>query len=173
MSSPATDERFARNLKTLRTAKGITQEELAKEMARRGFRWHQATVYKVESGERQVPIGEAVALTEILGLSLDRILGADSSDAAHRAHLDAAHWALIDARDDLVNAVYRYGQARQAFAAALDELGRGSIPIRDFADMRHDAQLGAIRDWPELKARDDKSVRRNPPHEQSVFDAET
>lgn len=37
--------------------------------------WRQTTVGKVETGERQVQLAEAVALAEILGVSLTDLIG--------------------------------------------------------------------------------------------------
>jgi len=43
-------------------------------MSARGFKWHQATVYKIENGSRQVHIGEAAAVAAVLGVPLDRMV---------------------------------------------------------------------------------------------------
>lgn len=37
--------------------------------------WHQTTVAKVESGERDVKLAEAVALAEIIGVPLSDLIG--------------------------------------------------------------------------------------------------
>lgn len=37
--------------------------------------WHQTTVAKVESGEREVKLTEAVALAEIIGVPLSELIG--------------------------------------------------------------------------------------------------
>lgn len=72
---PSTPEdRFAANLRTLREHRGLSQEALAAAMAGRGYRWHQATVYKVESGERRIQLGEATAVAAVLGVPLDKMI---------------------------------------------------------------------------------------------------
>jgi len=43
-------------------------------MQARGHRFHQATIYKVESGTRRVSVGEAAALAEVLDVPLTSML---------------------------------------------------------------------------------------------------
>ena len=45
-------------LKELRQRSNRSQGDIAREMAERGWPWHQATVYKVESGSRPLRLGE-------------------------------------------------------------------------------------------------------------------
>lgn len=66
-----TEERFAANLRAVREASGMSQGRLADEMADRGWPWRQQTVTRVETGRRMVRLGEAKAVAEILGTSLD------------------------------------------------------------------------------------------------------
>lgn len=56
-----------------RTARQRThsQEQVAEEMQKRGFDFHQATVYKIETGKRKVTIGEALALAEIVRVPIE------------------------------------------------------------------------------------------------------
>lgn len=68
-----TEERFAANLRMTREAIGVSQSTLAEEMAARGWPWRQQTVTRVETGQRMVRLGEAKAVAEILGTSLDKL----------------------------------------------------------------------------------------------------
>lgn len=54
--------------------RALTQEAVARQMQARDFDFHQATVYKVESGRRSVSVGEAFALAEIFGDELSSIV---------------------------------------------------------------------------------------------------
>lgn len=72
------DEAFAVNLRQAREDAGLSQEAVAQEMRERGFRFHQTTVNKIETGERKVPVGEATELAAVLGIPLDTML--QSSD---------------------------------------------------------------------------------------------
>lgn len=67
------EEWFAQNVKNARASQGITQGALAAKMAEKGFAWHQATVYKIENGTRQVQLGEAKAVAEILAVPLEQL----------------------------------------------------------------------------------------------------
>ena len=61
------DRNIAANLRAYREARSISQEELAQRMADRGFGFSQATVWKIESGQRPVRASELMALADSLG----------------------------------------------------------------------------------------------------------
>lgn len=61
---------FARRLRELRQAARLTQRDVALRMVMRGYNWHQTTCAKSEVGDRPAYIGEAMALAEILGVSI-------------------------------------------------------------------------------------------------------
>lgn len=58
-------------------------------MADRGFGFYQATVYKVESNQRRVTVGEAIALAQIVRSTVERLAGglsvADGDEDGERA----------------------------------------------------------------------------------------
>lgn len=60
------DAAFAQNLRIWREARGLSQTDLARQMAGLGFAYHQQTVAKIESGNRAVPVGEAAALADLV-----------------------------------------------------------------------------------------------------------
>ena len=62
------DQNIAANLRTYREADNISQDELAQRMADRGFGFSQATIWKIESGQRPVRASELVALADSLGI---------------------------------------------------------------------------------------------------------
>ena len=64
------DQNIAANLRTYREAGSVSQEELAQRMASRGFGFSQATIWKIESGQRPVRASELVALADCLGGSM-------------------------------------------------------------------------------------------------------
>ena len=62
-------ERLAADLlRRSRIEHGLTQLDVADEMAQRGFRWSQPTVARVENGHRHLSFVEARALMDVLGL---------------------------------------------------------------------------------------------------------
>ena len=63
-------ERLAADLlRKTRHKRGLTQVDVADEMAQRGFRWSQPTVARVENGRRHLSLSEARALMDVLELS--------------------------------------------------------------------------------------------------------
>lgn len=112
-STPASsviDDVFGEGLKYWRELRGLTQEEVSAQMTKRGFDFHQSTLYKIESGKRRVLLGEGVALAEVLQVPLDRLTSPQAgSEPALLAQLklgarlqleaiEKAHSALIDVR---------------------------------------------------------------------------
>jgi transcriptional regulator with XRE-family HTH domain len=68
---PSIEAAFAENLKALRATRSMTQADLADKMHMRGFKWHPATVYKIENGERQIQLAEAVEVARVLEISIE------------------------------------------------------------------------------------------------------
>ena len=56
-------------LRKARQDRGLTQVDVADDMAERGFRWSQPTVARVENGRRHLSLPEARALMDILELN--------------------------------------------------------------------------------------------------------
>jgi len=59
------DRQIGRTMAILRGDK--TQQAVADEMRKRGWRWSQATVWSVEKGERPLRLAEAEDLAAVLG----------------------------------------------------------------------------------------------------------
>lgn len=75
MTAPKTsdlDVLFARRLRQLRKARGVSGHALA-ELA--GL--PRESVYRIESGSRAVTVGEAAVLARVLGCDVARMLSAD------------------------------------------------------------------------------------------------
>ena len=58
---------FAANVKRFRESQNMTQTDLARLMAERGFSFHQQTVQRIENGSRPVRLDEAYHLADALG----------------------------------------------------------------------------------------------------------
>ena len=67
---PDPDAAFAQCLRVAREAARLTQQQVAEAMSGRGYPMRQNTISKIEAGDRLVWLGEAVALAEIVGVSL-------------------------------------------------------------------------------------------------------
>lgn len=72
-AATAADEYFAANVREARERTGMSQSELAKQMADRGWRYYPQTVQRIEAGERKVSVGEGKSLAEILHTTVDRL----------------------------------------------------------------------------------------------------
>lgn len=134
------DKQFAEGVKRARLQAKMTQEQLTQAMVDRGFGFYQATMYKVESGARRVTVGEAIALAQILGTSVESLAGTgpDSIDAPgmtlderralvdlvrdRQARLDVVTTARREAELQAARAVDRAASLRAEESAARAEL---------------------------------------------------
>jgi len=88
-----------------------TQQAVADEMRRRGWRWSQATVWSVEKGDRPLRLAEAEDLATVLGTPsvhafLTEPMGARIQQGARRASnayqaIVESVWECLDAQDAL------------------------------------------------------------------------
>lgn len=60
-------------MRELRLGADMAQAALAEAMSRRGFRWHQTTVARIEAGTQQLDFGEASAIAGIFAVPLDSL----------------------------------------------------------------------------------------------------
>lgn len=85
-------EAIGRHLKALRKRQGMTAAQLAAAMTDAGTPWKRSTVTKLETGRRQaVTIDEAVALVQVLDVTMAELLGATGAkfEPDELARLDA------------------------------------------------------------------------------------
>jgi transcriptional regulator with XRE-family HTH domain len=68
-----TDDLFAAAVREARERKKMSQGELARRMADRGFPYYQQTIRRIEDGRRKVSVGEAKALAQILETTIDQL----------------------------------------------------------------------------------------------------
>lgn len=114
-----TEQRIAANLKAIREDVGMSQEQVATAMSERGYSWHQATVYKVENGGRQVQLGEADALAKVFDVPLDRMIGT-TARAVASARLASLNRTVGQRRSELIAAKQAWEIARDELATAID-----------------------------------------------------
>jgi transcriptional regulator with XRE-family HTH domain len=75
--SPPSAGTAGARMRELRTAADMAQAALAEEMARRGFRWHQTTVTRIEAGTQELDLTEATAIAEIFAVPLGSLASAE------------------------------------------------------------------------------------------------
>lgn len=107
------DRNIAANLRTCREAGGISQDEMAQRMTDRGFGFSQATIWKIESGQRPVKASELAALRDSLGHTFSLVdLTSEPEAARHKADLRLANQAAHDAYQTLKKAAAAYIRAQ-------------------------------------------------------------
>ena len=122
---------FGDNVRKNRERKGLNQDDVAREMAARGWKWHQSTVYKVEHGTRRTEAFEVVDLAEILGVPMGHLF-----------------WPPAEVNEDgMVNlAIVRLGGAwREAVLAVRQLLAARRWAERTLAQSR-DSKYQRVRD---------------------------
>lgn len=117
----AVSVRFREKLKDARLAKGWTQAQLAAELTSRGVPAGWSVIAKIEAGSRGVQIGEAAAIADAFGTSVDQLLGRRARPAADRAFLlRQLHQSLADAARSVRVAVRDLAQATDELADEAD-----------------------------------------------------
>ncbi len=113
------DQNIAANVRAYREAGGISQEELAQRLAGRGFGFTQATVWKIESGQRPVRASELLALADSLEIFLATDLTRAPDAARHTIRLEQASAKAHGAYGALkaAAAAYLEAQINVVFAA--------------------------------------------------------
>lgn len=115
-SAESVDAVFANAVRDARLAAGVSQDDLATQMAQRGFDFHQTTIAKIERGARRVTVGEAAELADIVGIPLAAVLERDpASVSARRVEIETK------TRQVLVDLIALEDRARDA-RGHLDEL---------------------------------------------------
>jgi transcriptional regulator with XRE-family HTH domain len=106
------DQNIAANLRAYREAAGVSQEELAQRMTDRGFGFGQATIWKIESGQRPVRASELIALADSLGVSTPTTLTREPDATRYTIQLDHANSKAYDAYHMLKEAAAAYLEAQ-------------------------------------------------------------
>lgn len=111
------DATFGPAFKAARQAASLSQEAVVEAIARDGINLHPTAIGRIESGERKVTVGEAVALASSVGLTVDKMT------ATGTTALDAPRSLLSRARADLMRSADAYYEALGLFAATADSVG--------------------------------------------------
>jgi transcriptional regulator with XRE-family HTH domain len=106
------DQNIAAGVRAYREAASVSQEELAQRMSDRGFGFSQATVWKIERGQRPVKASELLALADALGALSPMDLTSEPGIARHAAQLHQAHRNAYEAYQALKKAAAVYIEAQ-------------------------------------------------------------
>lgn len=136
-SGMAGEKQFGNAVRQLRESLGMSQGRMAMKMIEAGWvKFYQTTISRIEKNERPVRLGEALAMAEILGVSLDVLAGGDPSAAMasaagrhtlerevreSRRALELLAGELSKIETQLAAVATRHEAARNALNAALGE----------------------------------------------------
>ncbi len=122
----------AHNLKTMRKARRLSQEDIAERMTGLGFKMHQTQVAKIENGTRPISFDEVLGFAKALGVPPNEFMsvevyGPDTIEyelQQARLALDAAEieWRSTQAVEEAARV--RYEEARAAYTLAQDRLAK-------------------------------------------------
>ena len=125
------DQNIAANLRLHREAAGLSQEELAQRMTDRGFGFSQATIWKIERGQRPVRASELVALADSLAVMSVMSLTCEPGAARHHVWLQQANRNAYDAYQTLKEAAAAYLQARVELVTAAREAHNDGVAVTE------------------------------------------
>lgn len=112
----------------------MSQSELAKRMAARGFKFHQTTVARIEAGERAVRLGEAEALAKILKTYVHTLSRPPEEGGAIRRLRDAVEEVerkVQDIQSDIESLLRGKERLNRAIAECEDrDLGEIGLVVR-------------------------------------------
>jgi transcriptional regulator with XRE-family HTH domain len=125
------DQNIAANLRIYRDAGNISQEELAQRMADRGFGFSQATVWKIERGQRPVRASELVALADSLGVMSPTSLTYQPDATRYKVQLDQANRNAQHAYETLREAAADYLEAQVVLVVAAREAQDAGLAVTE------------------------------------------
>lgn len=127
----------AHNMKVLRKAARLSQEDLAERMTRLGFKFHQTMVAKIESGNRLLRFDEVVGLAKALNVPAanfmtEAVAGPDEPDyelqeAGYRVQKAEQEWKT--AHDIEQGARARLDEAEREYDEIADRLAAQGVDV--------------------------------------------
>jgi transcriptional regulator with XRE-family HTH domain len=111
-----------------RTERGWTQSELSRRAKLAGLPFHQSTIGKIETGKRALDAAEAVALANVLGLDLGKVV---SEAADIEAQLDTAVAKYYDRESNVQFAMARYVEAHADLHTICGRAVEGGLRTED------------------------------------------
>jgi transcriptional regulator with XRE-family HTH domain len=147
-------------IKTLRTERGLTQEQLAEEVRRLwGLPWSRPTLTAIESGHRELSAKELLALTDVLLVSPQELLrGLEGERMGNRMAPRMGPWLQVGPQSSLsLKAVLRSmeaGRRRQVLDGRDTPATRGAAEqIAGLPELRRQLEAASIEPTPETLTR--------------------
>jgi transcriptional regulator with XRE-family HTH domain len=127
----------AHNMKVLRKAARLSQEDLAERMSRLGFKFHQTQIAKIENGTRLLRFDEVVGLAKALNVPAahfmtEAVAGPDEPDfelqeAGYRVQKAEQEWRT--ARDIEQGAKARLEEAEREYDEIAERLAAQGVDV--------------------------------------------
>lgn len=142
---------FGENVRKNRERKGMNQDDVARAMAERGWKWHQSTVYKVEHGTRRTEAFEVADLAEILGVPMGHLFW-PPAEVNENAMVESAIVMVRREWENAVEGVLRLERAIAWAARTLEQSGDSQYQrVRDtcaelVAELREKTQEAAYEE---------------------------
>lgn len=109
------ERNFRQSMRVLREAKGWSQADLARQLAKAGLdEFHQTTIARMEKGTRAIRLGEAVTISQVLGTSVES-MRKPSGDLGSIVKLTSRRRELVQAQIELTASVRKYYEAAYNF----------------------------------------------------------
>lgn len=122
------DRYFVANVRQAREELEWSQNAVAQRMAGQGFKFHQTTIARIESGQRPVSLGEAEALARIFNTTVGRLSMEPRDGQVYRRLESSLHQAEI-ALEEIHAKLRWFPEAQSRLREALDNaLERGIDP---------------------------------------------
>jgi transcriptional regulator with XRE-family HTH domain len=125
------DQNIAANLRIYRETGNISQDELAQRMADRGFGFSQATIWKIESGQRPVRASELIALADSLGIMSPTSLTHKPDATRYKVQLEQANRNAQHAYETLKEAAAGYLEAQVELVVAAREAHDAGLTVTE------------------------------------------
>jgi transcriptional regulator with XRE-family HTH domain len=140
------DKLVGSNVQTYRTAKGLSQSDLAAAMSEGGEHMHQQTILKIEKGTRPLRYSEALRICRALGISPEELAEGEGQAGIKAAYLERFE-RLSQMQSELDDFAKRLAPILVELAAFLS-LWRHHV--ERFPDAREQvewAELSIRKDW--------------------------
>lgn len=118
------ERRIGRNLRRIREALELTQQDVAERLREKGHRFHQTQIAKIERGERPLRVNEWLAIAEVLKIDAHELMaageGTDDRLFMAKLHYERSRQVVDDVGVKLHEVGHLYEEALLAFKDARD-----------------------------------------------------
>jgi transcriptional regulator with XRE-family HTH domain len=125
------DANIAANVRAYREARGISQEDLAGQLAETGFPFSQATIWKIENGQRPVKAAELAALADALEVRSAMTLTRQPDNTRHLIDLQQAAARASSVWHQVKDAATEYLDAQINLLVAAYEAREAGVTVTE------------------------------------------